>query len=271
MHVGFLGMDGIGKTSMARLLAAELESAGVAVRSVSWREWLGEEGTRPNVRAALRELWVESWRLMFLGDADGPAIPTTYEQFEDEGWEDRLVGLDLSSNAAVGPFAAVGLELTGQVLLYHEVIRPLRERGVWVIEESYPLKLALKELLSARALTEDPRVRAEIDSTVSLLPELFRPRSPDLGIVVSGPVEMAYRWRMAEAGRTNSMEDLGAAGRKGREGFEALQGECDRIFREVAAEGDWLVFEMEDAPPEANFARLLEAVRGRLSLPAAAP
>jgi len=250
---------------MARLLEAELGTAGIPVRSVSWREEVeGHGNARPNVRTALEELWVESWRLMFLGGTDAPPVPATYEEFQREGWEDELVGLNLESNVAVGQLAAVWLDLAGQELLYHEVVEPLCSRGTWVIEESYPLKLVVKELLSARVLSESRRIEEEIETALALLPELYRPRFPDLGVVVSGPVELAYRRRVADLGRTNSMEDLGAAGRKGREGFFELQAECDRVFRAVAEDERWVVFEMEDAPPEANFARLLELVRPRL-------
>jgi thymidylate kinase len=270
LHIGFLGIDGIGKTSMARLLQAELESAGIAVQQVSWRDHVDADA-RPNVRAAFRELWVESWRLMFLGDGEDPVVPPSYDEFQGEGWEDRLISLNVPANMAAGPLAAAWLELAAQVLLYHEVIAPLRNSGVWVIEESYPLKFVMKELLAARALSREPRAQQEVATALELLPALFRPRAPDLGILVSGPVELAYQRRIAEAGETNSSEDLGQAGRKGRDGFVDLQSECDRRFREVAADESWLVYEMVDGPPEENFARLRELIRPALSRSAPAP
>ena len=243
---------------MARLLMAKLSSLGLPVRSVSWRDQMRTE-TRPNVGAALRELWVESWRLMFLGHAT--RIPPTFEQFEGEGWEDKLKNLDLPSNSPAGLLASAWLDFAGQTLIQHEVIGPACNRGTWIIEESFGLKLMLKELLTARALGGDAQLRAEVDSALEGLREMFRHRMPDVGVVVSGPVELAYRWRTAEAGGTGSLEDLGAAGRKGWIGFETLQTECDRFFRDLTASSGWLLFEIEDAPAEENFARLNDRLR----------
>jgi hypothetical protein len=263
LHVAFLGIDGIGKSSLARMLVDELRGMGIPIELVAWREQMVTD-PRPNVAAALQELWVESWRLIFLGSEEAASMPRTFAGFEEDGWEDRFADVNLASNPPAGPLASAWLELCGQALVHYEVIQPLRDQGTWAIEESYGFKLVVKELLSARALADDPRLRAEIDFALSIVPELYRRRAPDLGVFVSGPVEMAYRWRLAEAGATRSMEDMGAVGQKGWEGFEALQSESNRMFRELAQGESWLTLEMEDAPAEANFARLMEAMRARL-------
>lgn len=263
-HISLLGMDGIGKTSMARLLEAKLRVEGRPVQPVSWRNQLHGDAS-PNVRVLLQELWVESWRLLFLGDPVAAQIPSSYASFEQASWEARLAASNAESNLMSGPLAACWLEIAAQVVLYHEVIRPLCERGVYVIEESYALKLVLKELLAARSLSA-AKWLPEIESALRLVPELFGPRKPDIVVVITGSAELAYRRRMAQTGSTNSSEDLGLTGKKGAEGFLRLQSECDERFRASAKAEGWLIFEMVDAAPEVNFERLFNMLGPHLQL-----
>lgn len=262
-HIGFLGMDGIGKSTMVRMLIAKLEASGIPVENVSWRAETRAHAESA-ARSLLRELWVESWRLLFLGSEEAAAAPTTYEQFEREAWEDRLVSVTVDENPPAAPLAAAWLDLCGQTIVQHQVIEPLRAAGTTVVEESYGLKLVLKELLTARALANTEQLRAEVAFALSILPRLFQHRTPDLGIVLSGSVDMAYRWRISQTGSTGSMEDMGTAGQKGYDGFETLQRECDRRFRELVSDGGWQLFEMEEVAPEENFARLLDVIRPHL-------
>lgn len=255
LYIAMLGIDGIGKTTMTRLLAEELEKNGHKVKMLSWRHEL-ELAERPNTRESLRQLWVESLRLVYLG-VDGPPAPGSYDEFHRDGWEKKYSSSVFSTNVPGGPLAAAWLEWVGQTLLMHEVVMAHQARGVHVIDESFSLKMAYKELLIAQRLSRDPVVNEEIRQAREILIRLFRSTAPDLGIVVTGPIDRAYRWRMSQAGELGSLEDLGAAaGDRGRDGFTELQSACDSFFRKFAAESGWVVHEMKDASSQENFERL---------------
>jgi hypothetical protein len=256
LYIVMLGIDGTGKTTMTRMLADALERNGHKVKTLSWREEL-DLAERANTRESLRQLWVESLRLVHLG-VDLPPAPASYDEFHEQKWEKIYSNSAFSANVPGGPLAAAWLEWVGQTLMMHEIVNPHRARGLHVIDESFSLKMAYKELLIADLLNSDPAVAAEIDRARKILTELFRSTMPDVGIVISSPsVEQAYRWRIRQEGALGSLEDLGAAtGARGRDGFLHLQQECDSFFRRFARQPGWVVLEMQDAPAPVNFARL---------------
>ncbi|MBN9739817.1 hypothetical protein DMP23_01650 [Amycolatopsis sp. A1MSW2902] len=255
LHVALLGIDGTGKTAMAKMLSKALADGGHDVKMLSWRKEISAN-ERENTRQALRQLWVESFRLLHLG-VDAPPPPPAFAAFEEEGWEERYGSTAFTRNVPAGPLAAAWLEWVGQVLLYHEAVLPHTARGTHVIDESFSLKMAYKELYVARKLATGPMMIEEIERAQEMLTELFQRCAPDVGLVISGPVERSYRWRMAQKGSLGPLEDLGAAGEgRGRAGYLELQSACDGFFREFAAKWGWHVFEMQDGPAEANFARL---------------
>ncbi|MGR6924595.1 hypothetical protein ACU635_60980 [[Actinomadura] parvosata] len=259
MYIAMLGIDGTGKTTMTRLLARALSENGHQVKKLSWRKEL-DVAERPNTREALRQLWLESLRLVYLG-VDGPPAPASYEEFHQQRWEDRYSNSRYTTNVPAGPLAAAWLEWVGQILLRHEVVEPHRDRGVHVIDESFSLKMALKELLIAERLSNGPAMSAQIEQARELLTELFRSCAPDVGILITGSVEQAYRWRMRQEGSLGSLEDMGAAaGDRGMEGFKELQSACDAFFRTFADKQGWIIHEMTAASAEENFERLREAL-----------
>ncbi|MEV7806700.1 hypothetical protein AB0O28_27510 [Microbispora sp. NPDC088329] len=262
LYIAVLGIDGTGKTTMTRMLADELKRSGHEAKVLSWREEL-ELAERPNTRESLRQLWVESLRLVHLG-VDLPPAPASYDEFHSQQWEKRYAGSKFSTNVPGGPLAAAWLEWVGQTLLMHEIVNPHRARGVHVIDESFSLKMAYKELLIADLLNDDPAVAAEIGRAREIITELFKSTAPDVGIVISSSsVDQAYRWRIRQEGALGSLEDLGAAaGARGRDGFVRLQQECDSFFRRFARQPNWVVLEMQDAAPPVNFARLRELLAG---------
>lgn len=260
LYIALLGIDGTGKTTMMKMLARALEESGHPVKRLSWRKEL-ELAERPNTRESLRQLWVESLRLVHLG-VDLPAAPGSYDEFETQGWERRYGAARYTTNVPAGPLAAGWLEWVGQILLRHEIVRPHCARGVHVIDESFSLKMAFKELLIAERLSTDPEMTEEIQHARRTLVELFHSCDPDVGIVITGPVEQAYRWRMRQEGRLGTLEDMGAAtGDRGIDGFKEIQSECDSFFREFAEKWGWVVLEMEDASAEHNFGKLRELLR----------
>ncbi|MCX5214519.1 hypothetical protein OG689_35565 [Kitasatospora sp. NBC_00240] len=272
LYIAMLGIDGTGKTTMTKMLARELAAHGHDVKQLSWRKEL-DQAPRPNTRESLRQLWVESLRLVHLG-VDGPAAPASYDEFHAEGWEKSYGSATHTTNVPAGPLAAAWLEWVGQILLRHEIVEPHRARGTHVIDESFSLKMAFKELLIAERLSTGAAFSAEVGRARELLVELFRSCDPDVGVLVTGPIEQAYRWRMNQEGSLGSLEDMGAAtGDRGLEGFRELQSACDTFFRECAEKWGWIVLEMEDTGAEANFAKLRSQLlehpaAGRLLKPA---
>lgn len=255
LFIAMLGIDGTGKTTMTKLLSEALSENGHEVKRLSWRKEL-ELAERPNTRESLRQLWVESLRLVYLG-VEGPAAPASYDEFDGQGWEDTYSGSIFTTNVPAGPLAAAWLEWVGQTLLRHEIVQPNCARGIHVIDESFSLKMAFKELLIAERLSTDPAMTEEIKRARRILVDLFLSCSPDVGIVITGPIEQAYHWRMRQEGSLGSLEDMGAAaGDRGIDGFKELQSECDSFFRSFAEKWGWVVLEMEDAPAEDNFEKL---------------
>ena len=66
LYISFLGIDGIGKTTLAQSLAEELRKRGRKVTAVSWRSSLDADlPVWP--QEALRTLWMDTFRLIFGG------------------------------------------------------------------------------------------------------------------------------------------------------------------------------------------------------------
>ncbi|MGR6924608.1 hypothetical protein ACU635_61045 [[Actinomadura] parvosata] len=254
-YIAFLGIDGVGKTSFMRLLADALMQKGCPVRPLSWRKEL-EAAERTNTRQALRQLWAESLRLIHLGVDDAPA-PASYDEFYEQKWETRYSTSTYVTNVPAGPLAAAWLEWVGHMLLRYEVIEPACAQGYHVLDDSFGLKSVLKELYIAERLSRDAATTIEIRHARETLVDLFRACSPDLGIVVTGSIDNAYRRRIQQKGLLGSLESMGAAtGDRGLAGFRELQTECDALFRSYAHEWGWIHFEADDAPVEENFKRL---------------
>jgi predicted kinase len=260
LYVAMLGIDGTGKTTMAELLTELLSAGGHAVKRLSYRGELSQ-ARRTNTRHALQELWVESLRLLYLG-VDELVPPPSYAAFEADDWERRLRDAPVAANVPAGPLAAAWLEWVGQVLLRHESVIPNLRAGVHVVDESFGLKTAFRELLLAVRLSADPAMSEEIGTAKTVLSQLFATCRPDVGLLITSPIEQAHRWRMRQKGSLGVLESMAVAGGDpGLDGFVEIQSQCDAYFREFAATAGWTVFEMDDRPPQDNFDRLLDVLR----------
>ncbi|MGW0589562.1 hypothetical protein [Streptosporangium sp. NPDC002607] len=265
LYVSFLGVDGIGKTTLAGRLARTLEDSGLPVRQVSWRGALDTPGPAwPH--EALQQLWLETFRLLYGGarsEGEWLSLPRDYRQWRDDGWEPRLEELPLEAARPSGPLAATLAELAGNLILADEVIRPALRRGEIVIQETFPFKHVLKEILIGRRLVSgNGEWEGVAKSLESLVTDFFGspPLRPDLGVLVDGPVDLAYRWRMSQTGRLSLLEDYGAAGERGMESFRALQEETAGIFRSVARRWGWVVHRVDDSGLEPNMRRGVDLI-----------
>ncbi|MEU3660332.1 hypothetical protein AB0E77_11295 [Streptomyces sp. NPDC032940] len=273
LHLSFLGIDGIGKTTLAEHLTAELRARNVTVTPVSWRSTLDAElPTWP--QEALRTLWMDTYRLLFGGavhQGRPVSLPERYADWQSERSEDRLGELRATASSPSGPLAAAFVEFAGNLVLHAEVIRPALRRGEVVIQETFPYKHVLKEYLLARELAQGteatPYESTEIDFLFGPLEESFGSGtlSPDLGVLLDGPIELALRRRLRQSGAVGVLEDLRTAGRHGDEGFVALQSASARRFEAFARKYDWSVLTVEDAPVEVNVRRGVDLLLSRIA------
>ncbi|WP_031513267.1 hypothetical protein [Streptomyces sp. NRRL F-5123] len=273
VYVSLLGVDGIGKTTVAERLVSDLRARGRTVTPVSWRASLhGDLPVWP--QAALRTLWMDSFRLLFGGAVAGGehvTLPERYEDWVREDAEEGLAGLEASASSPSGPLASLFVEFAGNLVLYAEVIRPALERGDVVVQETFPYKHVLKEYLLARALAgragDVPYSRGDMDGLFAPVEAFFGggPLRADVGLLVDGPVALAHRWRLGQGGRVGVLEDLRTAGEAGDEGFTRLQSESAERFRKFAADWGWSVHTVADAPVEENVPRALALLRARIA------
>ncbi|MEU6275766.1 hypothetical protein ABZ871_25635 [Streptomyces populi] len=272
LTVAFLGIDGIGKSTLCRAFEERARSSGHEVVTVTWRSALEETG-EPWPAVPLQQLWLESFRTLYgAGMREGRPldIPRGYDEWRDKDWERRLAAEPVMENRASGALAAAFVEIAGNVLLASEVTRRALARGAIVVQESYPIKHVLKELAVAERLAaeggdDDPAADAvgELVGVVrGLLDTVFGSSllRPDVGILVDGPSSYAYRWRTAQNGAVGALEDYGAAGERSEESFSRLQDETAKLFREYADSWGWIVHEVDDSGVDANTARGLDAL-----------
>ncbi|MEU2830339.1 hypothetical protein ACFXPI_16480 [Streptomyces sp. NPDC059104] len=265
LHISFLGADGIGKTTLVRTIASALRERGLTVREVSWRSCLDRD-QNPWVSDTLQQLWLETFRLLYGGSRVGDEwlrLPRDFAEWRDGEWEDRLAELAPGPARPAGPLAAALVELAGNFVLAAEVIRPAVSRGEIVLQETFPFKHTLKELLIARRLAgADEQWSDALQQVQTLLEQVFGSPllRPELGILVDGPIELAYRWRMAQSGRLGLLEDYRSAGTSGEEGFSLLQQDSVQLFRDMAKRWDWAVHTVDDSGLEPNLRRGLDLV-----------
>ncbi|MER6214084.1 hypothetical protein ABT213_08465 [Streptomyces sp. NPDC001674] len=278
LHISFLGMDGIGKSTLSEQLVAELRGSGLTVTPVTWRSCLDAD-LPAWPQQALRTLWMDTFRLLFGGAVhrdEHVILPERYEDWTAQRSEDQLGRLRATASSPSGPLAAALVEFAGNVVLHAEVIRPALERGEVVVQETFPYKHVLKEYLLASELTaanaNSPYSSDEVDFLFAPVEAFFGggALSPDVGILVDGPAELALRWRIGQSGAVGVLEDLRTAGRPGDEGFIALQSASARRFHAFAQKYGWIVHTVRDAPVEENVQRgldlvLAEIVRARPS------
>ena len=273
LYVSLLGIDGIGKSSLAQRLTRDLRERGLKVLPLSWRDCL--DAQLPGwPQQALRTMWMDTYRLMFGSTIDQGqhiALPERYADWVEERAEERLSELAATpSSATTGPLAAAMVEFAGNLVLYSEVIRPALERGEIVVQETFPYKHVLKEYLLAVYAANRTGTGAyhpqEIDPLFTPMEEFFGgPLNPDVGVFVDGPPELALEWRLKQSGQVGVMEDLRIAGEPGFDGFVRLQSECARRFLEFARKYGWQRHEVRDAPAESNVRRGLDILLAEIS------
>lgn len=262
-HIALLGIDGIGKSTVARSLQGTFQAAGFTVEPIAWRSEV-TSSTSSATHTALRELWVESLRLLLLRDDVAEQVPATFDLLMAGATEAQVFARGQLASKASGLLAATYVELAGQVLLHDDIIGGARSRGSVVIEESAGIKLVAKLLMIIELISDSEALREEAAALLKFLPTLLRRRRPDLGIVVSGAVELAFARRVRDESGIGFLEQLPLKGATPLERFARLQTPLDEYFRRFGRAEGWAVFEMKDESPEESLQGLLDLVGASL-------
>lgn len=266
MHVALLGIDGIGKSTLAAELAELCRDRGRPVSVVSWRSYIDQPSTGATgyPLESLRNLYVETFRLFCAGaviDGGVGAFPTTYAEFAARGGGAGLDGTSFADVRPSGPVAAVLLEASGNLIFQREVVQPLVARGHVVIEESYGYKHVVKDLIYAAHAA--PGATEELALITPFAREFFgRVLQPDVGLYVCGDPALAMRWRTAQSGAPGRFEALPDAERPEALSFIDMQAACAGEFERFAEENAWVHVLQVDAPRSKNRERVLAVVQG---------
>jgi hypothetical protein len=200
-HVALMGIDGAGKTTVARELVASLRGRGRAAEIVSFKRAMAGGGSP--VSAILAHLAWASLKCQYASavPADAAADLDALLTEDDLGAafpaaEERLRLVAVDGNAALPFLSSALLEIIGGFWVQAHV-ESLLAAGTDVIDESYAFKHALKNVLLARRLSEPGSPVHEaaggvLGTALSLFGSLLQPAH---GYWVDTSPRLALRWR----------------------------------------------------------------------------
>jgi len=263
LHVAFMGIDGIGKSTLTHELADLAQRQGVRLRVVSWRSVVeGERDAASYPASELRRLWVQSFRTYFSGatTADGSRVelPDSFENLYERGGTEYLNSVRIHGLKPSGALGSAWIELAANTILNSVVIGDLVAQGYLVVQESYGYKHLLKLFAFAEHLSPDVSAAACAgrDMIVAYFGELLR---PDIGVYVAGDPELALKWRQQQS-ILGTFETYASVGADPSASFLQLQREISAAFEVFTEKNSWLRINVVDAPREVNRRRALDAL-----------
>jgi len=269
-HIGVLGLDGIGKSSLVKTLREQIEITGRQIEIVSWGwclQRLPALQEEDEVTSSLEDLWVDSFGTYYAGaevEGEPVVIPRSKAEIEANGGTKYLADAEVSGVVPTGPVASALLELSAKTLLHQQVIRRLVNKGVVVIDESYGYKSVFRALILARSI--EPRISQQVERIRVFARDIFgQVLTPDLGILLDGSPELAVQWRLAQAGGFGPFETLAPSGEDPESSFIRLGGLMRAEFSEFASLYGWETFQISSAPMREQHFRIVNALaRGPL-------
>lgn len=254
LRIAFLGVDGIGKTSLTRVLGTWFEQQGLDHETVSWRRIANGSVTVPTYPSTCaKQMWVEDWRLLYGGGAVDDvlvddSIPLSHVEFDRLDVEETFP-LTARGVRSSGPMASGLVEMAMDYVFEAEVVRPRAAAGTTVMRETFGFKPVLKSLLIARACAPGSVPTRSIDRAIDRVVETYSDEylQPDVGIYLDGDLELALSRRSREGRGVGVGEDYGLAGRTGS--YLELQQHCQGFFREAAQEWGWYHLDIGDRTP----------------------
>lgn len=258
LHVALLGIDGVGKSTLAEELQRRCQARDVPVTVTSWRRYIEDYpgGVSSYPVRSLRNLYVEAFRLLCAGTVSGSGDDGigTYEDFTTGGGRAALeeaAGADMSPGGAMG---AILLEIAGNVVFHRDVVGELTSKGMVVIDESYGYKHAVKDLLVAERAASTPV--PELELIRPFVRQFFgRAMVPDVGLYLAGDPDLAMRRIAGQRRRVGRFEMLPVSQSSARQddsAFHEMQRECAKEFAQFAASYGWTTVATEDGTWDDN-------------------
>ncbi|MER8119061.1 hypothetical protein [Streptomyces sp. NPDC094031] len=265
--ISFLGVDGSGKSTIARALCKELAAAGRKVRILSRRDYLRDQPqghvadvNRALYDAGLRSLY--SFARTDEGQVLGEWLPGPSEDLRASALEQKLNAARISANDPQAITAAALSEIAGSLVYYTSVVRPELDRGTVVIEETHPLKMVTKLcLIASQTASDEGHGRAAVtalrSATMVLAPDPFR----DVPVLVRCDPQRAYDRLITARGGLGVLEHHGLAGRgTGREAYMDLMVRVQEAFEDVAQSWRCVVVDSDDEDQDRSVKRAVETI-----------
>lgn len=266
LHLALLGIDGAGKTTVARALVAHLKMNGVSAETLSWKKAMTASDSVSS--ALLAQISSLIYRLQFLRAAVPESDRDTLQWLNEladtqtvvREASGRLRAIGVSSNDASAFVPAALMELAGGIVFHYEFIRRKVEDGFVVVDESFGFKHVLKNLLVSRALSPSAS-QALHDASAAVLRAAtdiyFGTLAPDHGFFVDTPPVLAEGWKREGGEPPTAFETYGLAGAVSSTTFQSFQEDCRREFSSVCTSFGWKQIQMGDASAEENIRKAL--------------
>jgi thymidylate kinase len=253
ISIALMGIDGSGKSTLARALRKELTDHGVEVVDVSWS---GVVDALPAgfPRTSIEQLGVQGWRLFYAGRTidERPVDELVPQLFSDFGASDlpRRIGEAKGQARQPAVVTSALVELAGHFLLQSAVATPVIERGGVALNDGFGLKNVLKCLRLAEQMPSGEVPARSLRNLAEQVTAMFSDPflQPDVGLLLDADPRLSYEWRMTQNGRLGVGEDLGFAGRPGRDTYLSFQGAMASEYRSAAERWGWHVLDIDGRP-----------------------
>jgi thymidylate kinase len=270
-----MGIDGAGKTTLAKAIKRAVAAAGVEVVEATWDGVVGSGSLGAGYpRSTVEHIGVECWRLMYAGaeaaGVDAPRhtgsaydmIPALFADGGAAGIKHHVPSNPIGVRQS-GPVISTLLEFAGVHLVQAEVVLPALRRGAFVICDSFGLRNAIKVLRLAQRMPEPSVSTDTVDRLLGLLTRGYADPhlQPDIGLFLDADPATAHRWRMDQNGRLGPAEDLNLTGVACRSSYVEFQSVVGLECRAVAEQWGWHVLPVDGRPAEETARQALEIIR----------
>lgn len=260
VYVALLGLDGSGKTTVARGLTERLAAQGHKPKFMRWHDIL-DQGDRDDFPyVSVRQLLVEIWRTRYGGATDAYSLrvqhgPPSYEDFKRAKLDPGPV-YPVGAHRS-GMVASAMLEFTAEMLIHTEVVNEHLSSGRIVVRDGFAYRNAMKVLRIANEVSRGDVPDDFIARTIDFFAEACSSRflQPDIGVFMKVAPEECYR-RIIARGGVGPFEDMGFTGRAGQSSFIELQGALLTEYERVATSWGWHIVDVSESSP----AEALDAV-----------
>ncbi|GGK72815.1 hypothetical protein [Mangrovihabitans endophyticus] len=260
VHVALLGLDGSGKTTVARGLVDRLAAQGHKPKFMRWHDILDQVDRGDFPYVTVRQLLVEIWRTRYGGATDAHSLrvqhgPPSYEDFKRARLDPGPVyPVDAHRSGMV---ASAMLEFVTEMLIHTEVVEKYLSSGRIVVRDGFAYRNAMKVLQVANEIPRDDIPDDFIARAIEFVSETCSSPflQPDVGVFMKVAPEECYR-RIVARGGVGPFEDMGFTGKAGPSSFIELQGALHEEYERAATKWGWHIVDINECSP----AEALDAV-----------